>query len=178
MAKYVDIPLQHISDHMLTTMQRKTDGAYIRDLLQRMRTGIPDLAIRTTFITGFPGERQEDHEELLAFIRSFQFERCGIFQYSREEGTRADKLDEHLHHMTIKKRHRELTSAIDAVAETVNEKQLGRTRKVLVEEEGIARSEWDAPDIDGRIFVPVDLPVGEFAQVHLHDHRGYDLVAQ
>jgi ribosomal protein S12 methylthiotransferase len=176
-AKYVDIPLQHISDHMLDTMNRKTDGAYIRDLLARMRKGIPNLAIRTTFITGFPGETQEDHDELLEFIKTFQFEHCGIFQYSREEGTRADKLDGHLHHMTIKSRHSELTSAIDHVAALVNEKQLGRTRRVLVEEEGIARSEWGAPDIDGRVFVPVELPVGEFASVEITDHRGYDLIA-
>lgn len=176
-AKYVDIPLQHISDHMLDTMNRKTDGAYIRDLLARMRKGIPNLAIRTTFITGFPGETQEDHDELLEFIKTFQFEHCGIFQYSREEGTRADKLDGHLHHMTIKSRHRELTSAIDHVAALVNEKQLGRTRRVLVEEEGIARSEWGAPDIDGRVFVPAELPVGEFAPVEITDHRGYDLIA-
>lgn len=176
-AKYVDIPLQHISDHMLDTMNRKTDGAYIRNLLDRMRTGIPDLAIRTTFITGFPGETPEDHAELLEFIQSFQFERCGIFTYSREDGTRADKLDGHLHHMTIKSRHQELNSAIDQVASAVNEKQLGRTRKVLVEEEGIARSEWDAPDIDGRLFVPAELPVGVFAEVKIHDHRGYDLIA-
>jgi ribosomal protein S12 methylthiotransferase len=176
-AKYVDIPLQHISDHMLDTMNRKTNGAYIRDLLARMRKGIPNLAIRTTFITGFPGETQEDHDELLEFIKTFQFEHCGIFQYSREEGTRADKLDGHLHHMTIKSRHRELTSAIDHVAALVNEKQLGRTRRVLVEEEGIARSEWGAPDIDGRVFVPAELLVGEFASVKITDHRGYDLIA-
>ena len=176
-AKYVDIPLQHISDHMLDTMNRKTDGAYIRDLLARMRKGIPNLAIRTTFITGFPGETQKDHDELLEFIKTFQFEHCGIFQYSREEGTRADKLDGHLHHMTIKSRHRELTSAIDHVAALVNEKQLGRPRRVLVEEEGIARSEWGAPDIDGRVFVPAELPVGEFAPVEITDHRGYDLIA-
>ncbi|MFP6855682.1 MAG: 30S ribosomal protein S12 methylthiotransferase RimO [Roseibacillus sp.] len=176
-ANYVDIPLQHISDHMLTTMNRKTDSAYIRDLLDRMRKGIPDLAIRTTFITGFPGETQEDHEELLEFIKTFQFEHCGIFQYSREEGTRADKLEGHLHHMTIKARHRELASAIDQVASVVNGRQLGRTRKVLVEEEGIARSEWGAPDIDGRVFVSADLPVGEFAEVAITDHRGYDLIA-
>ena len=176
-ARYVDIPLQHISDHMLGTMNRKTDGAYIRNLLARMRAGIPALAIRTTFITGFPGESQDDHDELLDFIKTFQFERCGIFQYSREDGTRADKLDGHLHHMTIKKRHRELTTAIDQVALEVNARQVGHTKRVLVEEEGIARSMWDAPDIDGRIFVPTGLPVGEFAEVRITDHRGYDLVA-
>ncbi len=79
--------------------------------------------------------------------------------------------------MKIKARHRELTSAIDQIAGTVNERQIGRTRTVLVEEEGIARSEWDAPDIDGRIFVPAGLPVGEFSDVTITDHRGYDLIA-
>ena len=176
-ARYVDIPLQHISDHMLAEMNRKTDGKYVRDLLDRMRAGIPDLAIRTTFITGFPGETQEDHEELLDFIRTFKFERCGIFQYSKEEGTRAYKRDDHLHHATKKKHHRELSSAIDQVAQEVNESQLGKTVRVLVEEEGIARSMWDAPDIDGRIFVPIDSTVGEFLEVTIKDHRGYDLIA-
>jgi len=175
-AKYVDIPLQHISDHMLGKMNRKTDGKYVRNLLHRMRKGIPDLAIRTTFITGFPGETQADHDELLTFIEEFQFERCGIFQYSKEEGTRAMKMEGHLHHATIKKRHRELNSAIDQTATRINERQLGKTLRVLVEEPGIARSHWDAPDIDGRIFVPLELPVGHFAEVTIKDHRGYDLI--
>ena len=177
-ARYVDIPLQHISDRMLTAMQRKTSSRHIRDLLDRLRAGIPGLAIRTTFITGFPGESDADHRELLDFIRDSRFERCGVFSYSREEGTRAANLDGHLHHMTMKKRRRELMAAIDSVASQVNASQLGTTRRVLVEEEGIARSEWDAPDIDGRLFVPPHLPVGEFAQVTVTDHRGYDLVAQ
>ncbi|MFW2385230.1 MAG: 30S ribosomal protein S12 methylthiotransferase RimO [Akkermansiaceae bacterium] len=177
-ARYVDIPLQHISDHMLKEMNRKTDGKYIRDLLQRMRDGIPDLSIRTTFITSFPSETQEDHDELLEFIKEFKFERCGIFQYSKEEGTRAYKKEDHVHHATKKKRHRELSSVIDKVAIEVNESQLGKKLRVLVEEEGIARSMWDAPDIDGRIFVPIDLPVGEWADVMVTDHRGYDLIAK
>ena len=80
--------------------------------------------------------------------------------------------------MTIKKRHRELTSAIESTADTVNAKQLGKTIRVLVEEEGIVRSRWDAPDIDGRIFVNADLPVGEIATVTITDHRGYDLIAR
>ena len=177
-ARYVDIPLQHISDHMLKEMNRKTDGAYVRDLLQRMRDGIPDLSIRTTFITSFPGETDDDHTELLNFIKEFKFERCGIFQYSKEEGTRAFKKDDQVHHSTKKKRHRELSSAIDEVAIKVNESQLGKKLRVLVEEEGIARSMWDAPDIDGRIFVPIDIPVGEWADVTVTDHRGYDLIAK
>jgi ribosomal protein S12 methylthiotransferase len=177
-ARYVDIPLQHISDHMLKEMNRKTDGQYIRDLLDRMRSGIPSLSIRTTFITGFPGETDADHEELLEFIKTFKFERCGIFQYSKEEGTRAYKKDDHIHHATKKKRHRELSTAIDAVAQDVNEHQLDKKLRVLVEEEGIARSMWDAPDIDGRIFVPIDSEVGEFYDVTVTDHRGYDLIAK
>jgi len=177
-ARYVDIPLQHISDHMLKEMNRKTDGQYIRDLLDRMRAGIPNLSIRTTFITGFPGETDADHEELLEFIKTFKFERCGIFQYSKEEGTRAYKKDDHIHHATKKKRHRELSTAIDAVAQDVNERQLDKKLRVLVEEEGIARSMWDAPDIDGRIFVPIDSAVGEFYDVTVTDHRGYDLIAK
>jgi|TARA_B100001093_G_scaffold123763_1_gene116330 ribosomal protein S12 methylthiotransferase len=177
-ARYVDIPLQHISDHMLDKMNRKTDGKYIRALLKRMRDGIPDLSIRTTFITGFPEETDEDHQELLEFIKNFKFERCGIFQYSKEEGTRAHKMEGHIHHATKKKRHRELSSAIDEVAGEVNAAQLGRQKRVLVEEEGIARSMWDAPDIDGRIFVPIDSRVGEFLEVEIKDHRGYDLVAK
>ena len=177
-ARYVDIPLQHISDHMLNKMNRKTDGKYIRDLLKRMRDGIPDLSIRTTFITGFPEETDDDHQELLEFIKDFKFERCGIFQYSKEEGTRAHKMEGHIHHATKKKRHRELSSAIDEVAGEINEAQLGKKKRVLVEEEGIARSMWDAPDIDGRIFVPIDSRVGEFLEVEIKDHRGYDLVAK
>lgn len=177
-ARYVDIPLQHISDHMLDKMNRKTDGKYIRDLLKRMRDGIPDLSIRTTFITGFPEETDEDHQELLEFIKDFKFERCGIFQYSKEEGTRAHKMEGHVHHATKKKRHRELSSAIDEVAGEINEAQLGKKKRVLVEEEGIARSMWDAPDIDGRIFVPIDSRVGDFLEVEIKDHRGYDLVAK
>ncbi|MDE0859854.1 MAG: 30S ribosomal protein S12 methylthiotransferase RimO [Akkermansiaceae bacterium] len=177
-ARYVDIPLQHISDHMLKEMNRKTDGQYIRDLLDRMRAGIPNLSIRTTFITGFPGETDADHKELLEFIKTFKFERCGIFQYSKEEGTRAYKKDDHIHHATKKKRHRELSTAIDAVAQDVNERQLDKKLRVLVEEEGTARSMWDAPDIDGRIFVPIDSEVGEFYDVTVTDHRGYDLIAK
>ena len=177
-ARYVDIPIQHISDHMLNKMNRKTDGKYIRDLLKRMRDGIPDLSIRTTFITGFPEETDDDHQELLEFIKDFKFERCGIFQYSKEEGTRAHKMEGHVHHATKKKRHRELSSAIDEVAGEINEAQLGKKKRVLVEEEGIARSMWDAPDIDGRIFVPIDSKVGEFLEVEIKDHRGYDLVAK
>jgi ribosomal protein S12 methylthiotransferase len=92
-ARYIDIPLQHISDHMLGLMQRETSSAYIRDLIRRIRAGIPGIAVRTTFIVGFPGETEADVDELCAFIREAKFERLGVFRYSQEEGTRAAKME-------------------------------------------------------------------------------------
>src|SRR5258708_2710661 len=91
-ARYVDMPLQHISDHMLGLMQRETSGDYIRDLVHRIRAGIPGIAVRTTFIVGFPGETEADVDELCAFIEETKFERLGVFRYSQEEGTRAAKM--------------------------------------------------------------------------------------
>src|SRR4051794_6476487 len=92
-ARYIDIPLQHISDHMLGLMQRETSSAYIRDLIQRIRAGIPGIAIRTTFIVGFPGETEADVNELCEFVRDTKFERLGVFRYSQEEGTRGAKME-------------------------------------------------------------------------------------
>lgn len=176
-AKYVDIPLQHISDRMLTAMKRVTTGDYIRDLLRRMRAGIPGLGIRTTFIVGFPGETEEDFEELLEFIREFRFERAGVFQYSKEEGTRAYKMDGHLHHMTRKSRWSRSMSELQRIAAENNQAQVGKKVKVLVEQPGVARTQWDAPEIDGSVMVDKALPVGEFAELTISDWRGYDLVA-
>ena len=176
-AKYVDIPLQHISDRMLTAMQRVTSGDYIRDLLRRMRAGIPGLGIRTTFIVGFPGETEEDFEELMAFIEEFRFERAGVFQYSKEEGTRAHKLPGHLHHMTRRSRWSRAMAALQRIAGETNQAQVGKSVRVLVESPGVARTQWDAPEIDGSVHVPDTLPVGEFATLTIGDWRGYDLVA-
>jgi len=176
-AKYVDIPLQHISDRMLTAMKRVTSGDYIRDLLRRMRAGIPGLGIRTTFIVGFPGETEEDFQELLEFIEEFRFERAGVFQYSKEEGTRAVKLDGHLHHMTRKSRWSRAMSALQKIAAETNEAQVGKNVRVLVEQKGVGRTQWDAPEIDGSVMVDEALPVGSFADVQIGDWRGYDLVA-
>jgi ribosomal protein S12 methylthiotransferase len=177
-ARYIDMPLQHISDRMLGLMRRETDGAYIRDLLARIRAGIPDIAIRTTFIVGFPGETEADFEELLEFIDDSKFERAGVFNYSKEEGTRAHDMPGHLHHMTRKSRWNEAMRAIQRNVEAFNRNQVGRTLRVLVEEPGIARGEMDAPDIDTTVFVDKSLPVGEFAEVRVRDWRGYDLVAE
>ncbi len=176
-AKYVDIPLQHISDRMLTAMKRVTTGDYIRDLLRRMRAGIPGLGIRTTFIVGFPGETEEDFQELLDFIEEFRFERAGVFQYSKEEGTRAMKLDGHIHHATRKSRWSRSMSALQKIASETNQSQVGKNVRVLVEQQGVGRTQWDAPEIDGSVMVDEKLPVGSFADVKIGDWRGYDLVA-
>jgi ribosomal protein S12 methylthiotransferase len=175
--KYVDMPLQHISDNMLALMKRETDGAYIRDLIRRMRQGIPGIAIRTTFIVGFPGETEEDFNELVRFIEDEKFERAGIFEYSREEGTRAAKMDGHLHHMKRKARWNEAMRAIQRNVERVNSDMVGRKLKVLIEQPGVGRSSMDAPDIDATVIVDQALPVGSFAEVTIKDWRGYDLVA-
>jgi ribosomal protein S12 methylthiotransferase len=177
-ARYVDIPLQHISDNMLTLMKRETNGDYIRDLIKRMRAGIPGIAIRTTFIVGFPGETEEDFKELCQFMEETKFERAGVFNYSREEGTRADKMEGHIHHATRQRRWNEAMRVLQHRAEEFNAAQVGRSIRVLVEKAGEARTEMDAPDIDGTVFVDPALPVGEFAEVNITDWRGYDLVAK
>ncbi|MDZ4286875.1 MAG: 30S ribosomal protein S12 methylthiotransferase RimO [Prosthecobacter sp.] len=176
-ARYIDMPLQHISDNMLTLMKRETDGAYIRGLVKRIRAGIPNISIRTTFIVGFPGETDADFNELVQFIEDAKFERAGVFNYSREEGTRADQMEGHLHHMTRKGRWNEAMRAIQRNVEQINRLQIGKKIRVLVEEPGVARSQMDAPDIDTTVFVDKKLPVGQFAEVTVKEWRGYDLVA-
>ncbi len=176
-ARYIDIPLQHISDRMLGAMQRETGGGYIRDLLGRIRAGIPGIAIRTTFITGFPGETDADVDELCTFIRETRFERLGVFRYSQEEGTRAAKLDRQVPAKTKEARWRRLMALQQEIAAELGAGQVGRRLRVLVEEPGIARGEADAPDIDGRVYVPRSLPAGEFADVTITGSEGYDLLA-
>ncbi|MDD2763903.1 MAG: 30S ribosomal protein S12 methylthiotransferase RimO [Opitutaceae bacterium] len=176
-ARYVDMPLQHISDRMLDVMQRETDGKYIRDLVRRIRAGIPGIALRTTFIVGFPGETEADVEELCAFIRETQFERLGVFRYSQEEGTRAAKLPDQVSAKEKERRWHRVMALQREIAVTVSRRHVGRTLKVLVEEPGVARGEADAPDIDGRVYVPHALPVGAFAAVRITGHHDYDLLA-
>ena len=176
-ARYVDIPLQHISDRMLSIMQRETTGDYIRALIGRMRAGIPGLAIRTTFIVGFPGETKEDFAELLQFIKETKFERAGVFRYRREEGKTAYKLEGRVHHKTCESRWNQAMRELQVIAEAFNASQVERRLRVLVEKPGVGRTEMDAPEIDGTVMVDAALPVGEFAEVTIADWRGYDLVA-
>ena len=176
-ARYIDIPLQHISDHMLGRMQRETTGDYIRNLIQRIRAGIPGIAVRTTFIVGFPGETDADVDELCKFISDAKFERLGVFRYSQEDGTRAAKMEEQLPSKTKEARWHRTMALQKTIASEVSKSYVGRTLKVLVEEPGVARGEGDAPDIDGRVYVPRELPVGEFVEVKITGYQDYDLLA-
>jgi ribosomal protein S12 methylthiotransferase len=176
-ARYIDIPLQHISDRMLGLMQRETSSAHIRDLIKRIRTGTPGIAIRTTFIVGFPGETEADVDELCEFIRETKFERLGVFRYSQEEGTRAAKMENQIPRKTKEARWHRVMALQQEIAAEVSRAACGRTLKVLVEEPGVARGEADAPDIDGRVYLPLTVPVGEFAQVKITGFEDYDLLA-
>ncbi len=176
-ARYIDIPLQHISDRMLGLMQRETSGDYIRDLIKRIRAGIPGIAVRTTFIVGFPGETDADVEELCQFIRETKFERLGVFRYSQEEGTRGAKMPDQIPPKIKEARWHKTMALQKEVSSAVSATFVGKTLRVLVEEPGVARGEADAPDIDGRVYIDKKLPVGEFINVTITGHHDYDLLA-
>src|SRR5262245_323482 len=137
-ARYVDIPLQHIHDNMLERMRRETSRDYIVDLLRRIREGIPGIALRTTFIVGFPGETEEYFESLLEFIRVARFERLGVFVYSKEEGTRAGNMAGQIPNRIKKRRRERAMAAQHEVAVQVAESFVGRSLKVLVEKKASA----------------------------------------
>ena len=176
-ARYVDMPLQHISESMLAAMKRETGGDYIRDLVRRIRAGIPGIALRTTFIVGFPGETEADVDELCFFIREARFERLGVFRYSQEEGTRAGKMEGQVPAREKELRWRRLMALQKEIAADAGARAVGSRLRVLVEEPGVARGEADAPDIDGRVYVSRELPVGEFSNVTITRSRDYDLLA-
>lgn len=175
--KYVDVPLQHISNPMLDLMRRETDAAFVRDLVKELRTRIPDVVIRSTFIVGFPGETQSDFDELMSFIIEARFERGGVFEYSREEDTPAYELSGRVHHMTRRKRRNLAVESLYNIADEWGASLVGRRLRVLVEAPGVARTQWDAPEVDGTVEVDADLPVGEFAEVEITDAVGYQLFA-
>ena len=176
-ARYVDMPLQHIHEDMLQLMRRETSREHIEDLIVKMREGIPGLAIRTTFITGFPGESEEHFYSLLEFIERVRFERLGVFQYSQEEGSRAAKMEGQIPGSVKNKRHARAMKLQQKIARELAEAQQGRTITVLVEQPQVARSEHDAPDVDCRVLLTTPLPVGEFARVTVSGAQVYDLVA-
>lgn len=175
---YVDIPLQHISDNMLSAMKRETDGKYIRDLIKKIRKGIPKAVIRSTFIVGFPGETQEDYEELSAFLAEEKFDRVGVFQYSKEENTRAALMDNQVAPAEKVRRWNATMVLLQKISRERMRSRVGETIRVLVDEPGIARAAGDGFEVDGVVYVPKSLPVGEFAEVTVTGYKAYDLIAK
>jgi ribosomal protein S12 methylthiotransferase len=176
--RYVDMPLQHIADDMLDSMKRETDSSHIERLIGRMRAGIPDLTIRTTFIVGFPGESEEHFGTLLDFIERIRFERLGVFAYSREEESRAAKLPGQIHGGTKKRRQREAMLVQQRIAAEHAAAQVGKELRVLADTATLGRTEGDAPDVDCRVHFTTPVEAGVFHRVRITGTRGYDLEAE
>jgi ribosomal protein S12 methylthiotransferase len=176
-ARYIDIPLQHIDESMLGRMRRETSRQHIENLICKLRTGIPGVTLRTTFIVGFPGETEEEFASLLDFIRHTRFERLGIFKYSQEEGSRAAKMPGQVPVKIKNARYRMAMSIQREIAHETTRKKIGRELKLLVDQPYVARSEADAPDVDARVILSKEAPVGEFVWQTIVGSRGYDLLA-
>lgn len=176
-ARYIDMPLQHIDDLMLERMRRETSRAHIENLVDKLRSGIPGVALRTTFIVGFPGETEEEFEALLNFIRTTRLERLGIFKYSQEEGSRAAKMPNQIPLKVKNARYRMAMSIQQHIAYEIAREKIGSELKLLVDQPHIARSEGDAPDVDARVVLSRAAPVGEFIWRRITGSRGYDLLA-
>jgi len=176
-ARYIDIPLQHIHESMLQRMRRETSRAHIENLIVRLRAGIPGLALRTTFIVGFPGETEEEFESLLKFINRVRFERLGIFKYSREERSRAARMPGQVPMKIKNARYRVAMSLQQSIAHEIARNNIGRELKLLIDQPLIARTEADAPDVDTRVILTKSAPVGEFVTRRITGARGYDLLA-
>lgn len=175
---YVDIPLQHISDAMLSAMNRETDGKYIRDLIAKIRKGIPGVTIRSTFIVGFPGETKDDFEELMEFLDEQKFDRVGVFQYSKEENTSAALMQNQIVPAEKVRRWNAAMVLLQKISRERMRSRVGEKIRVLVDEPGIARTAGDGFEVDGVVYVPKNLPVGEFAEVTVTGYKAYDLIAK
>lgn len=180
--KYIDMPLQHIADTVLRRMGRRTTRKEIEDVISRIRRAHPDFVLRTTLITGFPGETEENYRELQDFVAAYAFERLGVFPYSREEGTPAARLPDQLPR-EIKERRAEGIMALQMdIHMSRNDRLVGKTIPVIVEQktsDGYAGRSWaDAPDVDGTVFIQTrkELLPGTILSVSVTRAEGYDLV--
>ncbi len=181
---YIDMPIQHASDAVLKRMGRRTSQEELREKIALLRREIPDIAIRTTLISGFPGETEEDQEIQLNFVNEMEFDRLGVFPYSREEGTRADKMDGQVDEETKLRRRDEIMALQQEISYEKNESLVGKTIKVLVEgylyeeEIYVGRSEKDAPKVDGCVFFTSEKEVisGDFVFVKITESNEYDLI--
>lgn len=183
--KYIDMPIQHISDGILKKMGRRTSGDDIRNIILKLRKQIPGIVIRTSLITGFPGESEKDHFELMEFLKEFKLNRVGVFTYSKEEGTPAAKLKPQILKRVKEARRKELMLTQQKIVFDENERLEGHELEAIVEgklpEENIyvGRTYRDAPDVDGCCFIESDrdLVLGEKIKVLIKKASGYDLIA-
>jgi ribosomal protein S12 methylthiotransferase len=181
---YIDLPLQHASDFMLKRMARRVDRGETDRLLDRLRSGIPDLVLRTTFITGFPGETEAHFEELVEFVRRQRFERMGVFTYSYEADTPSASLPEHLPEETKQARRDRLMEVQQQIAFSWNQQQIGRRLDVILDQQlpgekdvWVGRSYADAPDVDGCVWVTgCGLKQGQIVPVEIVATKQYDLI--
>ncbi len=183
---YLDLPIQHASDAILKKMGRRTSKAQLIETIEKLRAAMPDIALRTTLITGFPGETQEDHEELMDFIDRMEFERLGVFTYSPEEDTPAAKMDGQIKEEVKEERQAELMELQQNIVFEQAEDMIGRELLVMIEgkvaDENayVGRTYRDAPNVDGLIFVNTDeeLMSGDFAKVKVTGAMEYDLIGE
>lgn len=182
---YIDIPIQHCSDNILSAMNRHSTGSSIRETIRRLREAVPDIHIRTTLITGFPGETEEDFEELVDFVEQQRFERLGVFAYSREEGTAAGDMEDQIDEDIKSARADSIMRRQLDISRDINEAKIGNTMKVLVDdidEDGayIGRTQYDAPEIDNTVIFRCNrtLKPGDMVNVEITDAFDYDLVGR
>jgi ribosomal protein S12 methylthiotransferase len=188
--KYLDIPLQHISDSQLNAMKRGLGSVGTRELVQKLRAEIPELAIRTTMLVGYPGETEADFEELLEFVRETRFERLGVFPYSEEEGTHsAEYLTDDVPDEVKQQRAERLMELQAGISAAMGSERIGTTERVIVDrlegEHWVCRSQYDSPEVDGEILVPVvantkrtTIQPGNFITVRITDASEYDFIAE
>jgi len=176
---YVDIPLQHGDPAVLKRMRRPANIDWVYRTFEKIRAAMPDVAIRTTFIVGYPGETEAEFEGLLKFVRELEFDRVGAFQYSFEPGTPSAELEGQLPDEVKQERYDRLMEMQQAISLKKNQAQVGRTLDVLIEGQGdgltVGRSYRDAPEIDGLVILEGAIPVGEFVPVKIDGALTYDL---
>lgn len=183
--KYLDMPLQHVSDTVLNRMRRQITREETTELIKEARQRIPNLALRTTMLVGFPGETEEEFEELLDFVREMRFERLGVFQYSHEENTRAYDYEDDITPELKEDRAARLMAVQQEISEQLNHSKVGQTFRVLIDriESGyfVGRTEFDSPEVDNEVLIPSDkfyCRIGDFATVKVTSAAEFDLFAE
>jgi ribosomal protein S12 methylthiotransferase len=185
--KYIDMPLQHISDHLLKSMNRNITTAQTKELIHKIRQKMPSATLRTTFIVGMPGETEKDFEELKAYVQETRFEKLGVFVYSQEEGTKACDMPGQVPEKVKRARMEELMNLQQGISKEIQQKWLGQEQIVLIDEEVkeekgvyLGRMEYDAPEVDGVVYVhsAKTLKNGDLVKVKITDSLEYDLVGE